>query len=53
LEKDDKDAVEERFKQRIKDKVLPKVVKDVIDEELTKLGFLESHSSEFKYVSFK
>jgi ATP-dependent Lon protease len=53
LEKDDKDAVEERFKQRIKDKVLPNAVKDVIDEELTKLGFLESHSSEFKYVSYK
>lgn len=49
LEKDDKDAVEEKFRQRIKDKVLPKVVQDVIEEELTKLGFLESHSSEFKY----
>ncbi|XP_075209800.1 lon protease homolog, mitochondrial isoform X2 [Lycorma delicatula] len=47
LEKDDKDAIEEKFRERLKDKVVPKMVMEVIDEELKKLGFLESHSSEF------
>ncbi|XP_072401412.1 lon protease homolog, mitochondrial [Diabrotica undecimpunctata] len=47
LEKDDKDAIGEKFRERIKDKVLPQAVSAVIDEELTKLNFLESHSSEF------
>jgi len=48
LEKDDKDAVEEKFRERIKEKIVPKAVQEVIDEELNKMGFLESHSSEFK-----
>lgn len=48
LEKEDKDAVGEKFRERIKDKILPQAVSSVIDEELNKLGFLESHSSEFK-----
>ncbi|XP_058792096.1 lon protease homolog, mitochondrial isoform X2 [Phymastichus coffea] len=47
LEKDDKDAIEEKYRERIKDKVVPKPVMDVVEEELTKLSFLESHSSEF------
>nr|XP_018912993.1 PREDICTED: lon protease homolog, mitochondrial-like isoform X1 [Bemisia tabaci] len=47
LEKDDKDAIDEKFRERIKDKNVPKPVMDVINEELSKLGFLESHSSEF------
>lgn len=47
LEKDDKDAIEERFRERLKDKEVPKIVMEVIDEELKKLSFLESHSSEF------
>ncbi|XP_017773032.1 PREDICTED: lon protease homolog, mitochondrial isoform X2 [Nicrophorus vespilloides] len=47
LEKEDKDAIGEKFKERIKDKVLPQAVSTVIDEELGKLNFLESHSSEF------
>ncbi|XP_039291445.1 lon protease homolog, mitochondrial isoform X2 [Nilaparvata lugens] len=47
LEKDDKDAIEERFRERLKDKDVPKIVMEVIDEELKKLSFLESHSSEF------
>jgi Lon-like ATP-dependent protease len=29
-------------------KTVPKSVMEVLDEELNKLGFLESHSSEFK-----
>lgn len=52
IEKDDKDAIGEKYRERIKDKMVPKAVSDVIEEELTKLGFLESHSSEFKYVFF-
>ncbi|XP_056644126.1 lon protease homolog, mitochondrial [Diorhabda sublineata] len=47
LEKEDKDAIGEKFRERIKDKILPQAVSAVIDEELNKLNFLESHSSEF------
>lgn len=48
LEKEDKDALGEKFKERIKDKHIPQAVSLVINEELNKLNFLESHSSEFK-----
>lgn len=48
LEKDDKDAIGDKFRERIKNKTVPTAVREVIDEELTKLTFLESHSSEFK-----
>lgn len=47
IEKDDKDAIEEKFRARLKDMDVPKHVMDVIDEELVKLGFLDNHSSEF------
>lgn len=47
VEKDDKDAIEEKFRERLKGKTVPKSVMEVLDEELNKLGFLESHSSEF------
>nr|CAD7400087.1 unnamed protein product [Timema poppensis] len=47
LEKDDKDAIEEKFRERIKEKIVPKAVMEVLEEELSKLSFLESHSSEF------
>jgi len=47
LEKDDKDAIEEKFRARIKDLVVPVAVQTVIDEELSKLGLLDNHSSEF------
>lgn len=50
LEKDDKDAIEEKYRERIRQKTVPKPVMDVLEEELNKLSFLESHSSEFKYV---
>lgn len=52
LEKDDKDAIGEKYRERIRQKTVPKPVMDVIEEELTKLNFLESHSSEFKCVKF-
>lgn len=48
IEKDDKEAITEKFRERLKDKVVPKEALDVIEEELQKLGFLDSHSSEFK-----
>ncbi|XP_065912024.1 lon protease homolog, mitochondrial-like [Dysidea avara] len=47
IEKDDKDAVAEKFREKIKDLVVPPGVKDVIDEELKKLSFLDNHSAEF------
>ncbi|KAG7196808.1 hypothetical protein KM043_016921 [Ampulex compressa] len=47
LEKDDKDAIEEKFREKIRHKIVPKPVMDVLEEELNKLSFLESHSSEF------
>ncbi|CAG5059067.1 unnamed protein product [Parnassius apollo] len=47
LEKDDKDAIGEKFRERLADKKVPEAVQTVIDEELNKLNFLESHSSEF------
>ncbi|XP_069360316.1 lon protease homolog, mitochondrial [Maniola hyperantus] len=47
LEKDDKDAIGDKFRDRLADKQVPTAVQTVIDEELNKLNFLESHSSEF------
>ncbi|EDW35332.1 GL20881 [Drosophila persimilis] len=47
IEKDDKDAIGEKYMEKLKDKIVPESIKQVIDEELTKLNFLESHSSEF------
>ena len=48
LEKEDKDAIEEKFRNRIKElPSVPKHVLDVIEEELAKLQFLDNHSSEF------
>src|SRR5262249_16108067 len=47
LEKEDKDAIEEKFRARLKDLTVPQHVMEVIDEELNKLSFLDNHSSEF------
>ncbi|XP_008571281.1 PREDICTED: lon protease homolog, mitochondrial [Galeopterus variegatus] len=47
LEKEDKDAIEEKFRERLKELVVPKHVMEVVDEELSKLGLLDNHSSEF------
>ncbi|KAL7631003.1 UNVERIFIED_CONTAM: hypothetical protein RMT77_018706 [Armadillidium vulgare] len=47
IEKDDKDAIGEKFRLRLKDKQVPEAVKEVIEEELSKLNFLDNHSSEF------
>ena len=47
LEKEDKDAIEEKFRARLKDLTVPAHVTEVIEEELNKLGLLDNHSSEF------
>lgn len=47
-QKDDKDAVSEKFRERVKDLVVPQAVSDVIEEELNKLSFLDNHSPEFR-----
>lgn len=47
LEKEDKDAVGEKFRARIKDLIVPSHAEEVIEEELSKLAFLDTHSSEF------
>ncbi|XP_011883137.1 PREDICTED: lon protease homolog, mitochondrial isoform X2 [Vollenhovia emeryi] len=47
LEKDDKDAIEEKYREIIRQKTVPKPVMDVLEEELNKLSLTESHSSEF------
>lgn len=50
LEKEDKEAIEEKFRDRLKDRTVPQHIMDVINEELNKLGLLDNHSSEFKLV---
>ncbi|XP_042903282.1 lon protease homolog, mitochondrial isoform X2 [Parasteatoda tepidariorum] len=47
LEKEDKDAIEEKFRERLKNLAVPEAVMEVIDEELNKLSLLDNHSSEF------
>lgn len=47
IEKDDKEAITTKFKERAAKKAMPDAVKKVFDEELTKLSFLEGSSSEF------
>lgn len=52
LEKEDKEAIEEKFRERLKERIVPQHIMDVINEELNKLGLLDNHSSEFKLVLF-
>ncbi|XP_029285840.1 lon protease homolog, mitochondrial [Cottoperca gobio] len=47
LEKEDKDAIEDKFRDRLKERIVPQHIMDVINEELNKLGLLDNHSSEF------
>lgn len=47
IEKEDKDAIGEKYREKLKDKTVPDNIMTVIEEELNKLNFLESHSSEF------
>jgi len=45
MNQEDKDALEEKFKQRLP---VPRPVMEVVNEELDKLSFLDYHSAEFK-----
>ena len=47
IEKEDKDAIHEKFLARLENKVVPESVMSVIEEEFNKLSFLDNHSSEF------
>ncbi|XP_058494763.1 lon protease homolog, mitochondrial [Solea solea] len=47
LEKEDKEAIEEKFRERLKERTVPQHIMDVITEELNKLSLLDNHSSEF------
>lgn len=47
LEKDDKDALAEKYEKMLEGKTVPEAVRKVLDEEIQKLGFLENNSSEF------
>ncbi|CAF1265415.1 unnamed protein product [Rotaria magnacalcarata] len=47
LEKDDKEAMNDKFLTRLKELTIPPHVKIVIDEELDRLNVLEKHSAEF------
>merc|ERR1719231_1357916 len=47
LEKDDKEALLNKFKDRLTELSVPEEAQKVIDEELEKLSSLETNSSEF------
>uniref|UniRef100_A0A0K0EES4 Lon protease homolog, mitochondrial n=1 Tax=Strongyloides stercoralis TaxID=6248 RepID=A0A0K0EES4_STRER len=47
IEKEDKSTIIEKMEERISKLTVPEYAKKVIDEEKTKLGFLDSHSQEF------
>ena len=49
-QKDDKDAIADKYRERVKDRVLPANVQEVLDEELNKLSMLDNHSAEFRSV---
>lgn len=50
LEKEDKEAIEEKFRERLVERRVPQHIMDIINEELNKLSLLDNHSSEFKLV---
>ena len=47
MEKDDTDTIIEKYTARLEKMTVPESTKTVIDEEINKLRFLDSHSSEF------
>lgn len=47
LEKDDKEALTEKFKAMLVGKTVPEIVSQTFESELQKLGYLERHSAEF------
>lgn len=47
MEKDDADSIIEKYQARMQNMKISASVKEVIDEEMNKLRFLDNHSSEF------
>lgn len=47
LEKDDKESLTEKYKANLEGKVVPEAIQKTIDEEISKLNYLEKQSSEF------
>jgi Lon-like ATP-dependent protease len=47
MEKDDTETIIEKYMARLAELTVPDAAKTVIDEEINKLRFLDSHSSEF------
>ena len=47
MEKDDTETIIEKYQKRLEALTVPEGAKEVIDEEINKLRFLDSHSSEF------
>ena len=47
MEKDDSESIIEKYSSRMENMVIPNEIREVIDEELNKLRFLDNHSSEF------
>lgn len=50
IEKDDKESLTEKFKANLEGKCVPEAIQKIIDEEISKLNYLEKQSSEFSYV---
>ena len=47
MEKDDAESIYEKYTKRMEGMTIPTHIREVIDEELGKLRFLDNHSSEF------
>jgi len=47
MEKDDTESIIEKYTKRLENLQVPDAVKVVLEEEITKLRFLDAHSSEF------
>ena len=47
MEKDDAESIIEKYSARMEGMIVPNHIREVIDEELGKLRFLDNHSSEF------
>ncbi|XP_023932714.1 lon protease homolog, mitochondrial isoform X2 [Lingula anatina] len=47
MDKNDKDTVEEKLREKLKGKTLPPHVQETIEEEFQRFSFLDPHSSEF------
>ncbi|XP_022230483.2 lon protease homolog, mitochondrial-like [Drosophila obscura] len=50
MERDDKEAIVEKYRRRVADKTMPKGVMRAIDDELRKLNFLDSCCPEFNLI---